>query len=133
MFLYFIRKRSDKEEVVKIKDWFKEKMIKFLKIDTLEESLRQENQELWFVLEQLESLNKKVIEENDFLVKQFNISADINHYEDQSWAVISIQGKPEYVKFVNLSNQDMRSVHSFLKQFERTNRVIDSPLKFLRF
>ena len=66
-------------------------------------------------------------------MKQFNISADINQYEDHSWAIISIQGKPEYVRFVNLSSQDMRSVHDFLKQFERTNRTVDSPLMFLKY
>ena len=76
--------------------------------------------------------SQQIIHDNNILMKQFNISADINHYEDHSWAVISIQGKPEYVKFVDLSNQDMRSVHSFLKQFERTNRTIDSPIWFLR-
>ncbi|MCY9273458.1 hypothetical protein MOF24_17385 [Bacillus inaquosorum] len=116
-----------------MKSWIKSKVTSFLGIDSLEQKLLEENKQLKFKLENLESLNQKIIEENNSIMKQFNISADINHYENHSWAVISIQGKPEYVKFVNLSNQDMRSVHSFLKQFERTNRTIDSPLKFLKF
>lgn len=82
---------------------------------------------------ELEKLNKEVIEKNDLLVNQFNISADINHYENHSWAVISIQGKPEYVRFVNLSNQDIRSIYMYLKQFEGTNRTVDSPIPFLKF
>ena len=116
-----------------MKNWIKRKLIAFLEIDSLEEELKQENQKLKSKLNGLNSLNERIIEENNFLIKQFNISADINHYENHSWAVISIQGKPEYVKFINLSNRDMRSVHSFLKQFERTNRAIDSPFQFLKF
>ncbi|MGY0701771.1 MULTISPECIES: hypothetical protein [Bacillus subtilis group] len=116
-----------------MKSWIKSKVTSFLGIDSLEQKLLEENKRLKFKLKNLEFLNHKIIEENNSIMKQFNISADINHYGNHSWAVISIQGKPEYVKFVNLSNQDMRSVHSFLKQFERTNRTIDSPLKFLNF
>lgn len=116
-----------------MKSWIKSKVTSFLGLDSLEQKLLEENKRLKFKLKNLEFLNHKIIEENNSIMKQFNISADINHYGNHSWAVISIQGKPEYVKFVNLSNQDMRSVHSFLKQFERTNRTIDSPLKFLNF
>lgn len=116
-----------------MKSWIKGKLAAYLGIDTVEQKLQVECQRLKLKLEKLESLNAKVVEENNFILKQFNISADINHYEDHSWAVISIQGKPEYVKFVNLSSQDVRSVHSFLKQFERTNRTIDSPLQYLKF
>lgn len=115
-----------------MKNWIKKKLTTFLGIDSLEENLKQENRKLKSELIELKSLNKKIIEDNDSLIKQFNISADISHYENHSWAVISIQGRPEYVKFVNLSNQDMRDVHMFLKRFERTNRTIDSPLQFLK-
>lgn len=123
-----------------MKNWIKKKFRLFLEIDIMEQFLISENQKLKDKLKRLELLNEIVIkesekikEENNFILSQFNISADINHYENHSWAIISIQGKPEYVKFVNLSNQDMRSVHSFLKQFERTNRIIDSPMTFLKF
>ena len=77
----------------------------------------------------MRKLSKKIF----FLIKQFNISADINHYENHSWAVISIQGRPEYVRFVNLSNKDIRELHYYLKQFERTNRTVDSPIPFLKY
>jgi protease II len=116
-----------------MKNWIKKKLISFLGIDLLERDMKQENNKLKSELNKLKSLNEKIIEENNFLIKQFNISADINHYENHSWAVISIQGKPEYVKFINLSDQDMRSIHMFLKQFERTNRTIDSPFPFLKY
>ena len=113
-----------------MKNWIKEKLISLLGVDLLEEKLIEDNKKLNYKLEKLELLNEKVIKENNFIMKQFNISADINHYENQSWAVISIKGKPEYVKFVNLSNQDMRIIHDFLKNFERTNRIVDTPFHF---
>lgn len=116
-----------------MKNWIKNKLISFLGIDFLEQKLIQENIKLRNELINIDLKNQKIIEQNNFLIKQFNISANINHFENHSWAIISIQGKPEYVKFVNLSNQDMRSIHNFLKQFERTNTIIDSPIPFLKY
>lgn len=120
-----------------MKDWIRNKLIAFLGIDALENRLEnrliEENRELRHELKELNRLNKEIIQKNKYILKQFNISADINHYDNHSWAVISIQGNTDYVRFVNLSNQDIRHVHEFLKQFEMTNRAIDSPLKFLKF
>lgn len=110
-----------------MKNWIKQKLTSLLGIDLL----KQENANLRSELSRLNSLNEKIIEENIFLIKQFNISADI--YENHSWALISIQGRPEYVRFVNLSNKDIRELHYYLKQFERTNRTIDSPIPFLKY
>lgn len=82
------------------------------------------------------STNKDVLNKNEYIMSYFNLSADIYPSQrGESWAVISIQGKPEYVKFVNLSNSDMREINAFLRRFERTNRTIDTPMgiEFLRF
>lgn len=49
---------------------------------------------------------------------------------DHSWAVICIHGKMDYVKFVDMSQRDIRSIADFLKNFEYSNRVIDSPLYY---
>lgn len=67
--------------------------------------------------------------------KMMNSIADIGvdvgfHSEDHSWAVVCIQGRPEYVKFVPLEHRDAGDILRFLKQFEYSNRVIDSPLAF---
>jgi len=52
--------------------------------------------------------------------------------KDHSWAVVCIKGKPEYVKFVPLFNRhrDARDIIHFLKQFEYSNRITDSPFGF---
>ena len=49
---------------------------------------------------------------------------------DHSWAVICIHGKMDYVKFVDMSQRDIRPIADFLKNFEHSNRVIDSPLYY---
>lgn len=116
-----------------MKKWIKSKLTSFLEIDYIENKLTEENRRLNDKMKNLERLNQKLSEENNFIMKQFNISADIRHYENHSWAVISIQGKPEYVKFVHLSTKDMHSLYSFLKQFERCNRTIDTPMQFMKW
>ena len=47
---------------------------------------------------------------------------------DHSWAVICIHGKKDYVKFVDMDQSDIRTIASFLKTFEYSNKVTDSPL-----
>lgn len=47
-----------------------------------------------------------------------------------SWAVVCIAGKPEYVKFVPLTGRDAMGVLDYLKHFEYSNRIIDSPFAF---
>jgi hypothetical protein len=47
---------------------------------------------------------------------------------DHSWAVICIHGNKDYMKFVDMSQADIRTIASFLKQFQYSNRVTDSPL-----
>lgn len=115
-----------------MKRWFKNKLTSYLGITSLENRLLENNRRLTCKLNELESANQKIISENNQLFKQFNLSVDINHFEKHNWAVISVQGKPEYVRFINLSSKDIHSLHCFLKQFERTNRVIDSPLAYFR-
>lgn len=48
--------------------------------------------------------------------------------DDHSWAVICIHGKMDYVKFVDMNQKDIQSIANFLKNFEYSNRVTDSPL-----
>lgn len=121
----------------KVKKWIRNKLTKFLGIDDLVQSNTALHNKFNYnnrLLESLEYNNKEIISKNEYILSQFNLAADINPKGyDHSWAIISIQGKPEYVKFVNLSNRDMREVHSFLKRFEGTNRTIDSPMHLFRY
>lgn len=63
-----------------------------------------------------------------------DVGVDVGfHGDDHSWAVVCIQGKPEYVKFVPLGHNDARDVLHFLKRFQYSNRVIDSPFGYRDF
>ena len=60
-----------------------------------------------------------------------DVGVDVGfHSVDHSLAVVCIQGRPEYVKFVPLEHRDAGDILRFLKQFEYSNRVVDSPLHF---
>lgn len=50
--------------------------------------------------------------------------------EEHSWAVVCVAGRPEYVKFIPLNRGDARQVMDFLKRFQYSKNVIDSPIAF---
>ena len=66
------------------------------------------------------------------LIEQLmDVGVDVGFKSDEhSWAVICIQGHPEYVKFMPLAHQDVYHVMQFLKQFQYSNRVVDSPFGY---
>lgn len=49
---------------------------------------------------------------------------------EQSWAVICVHGKMDYVKFCRFSPGDLRQLRDFLRRFEYSNRVVDAPSGF---
>lgn len=63
-----------------------------------------------------------------------DVGTDIGfNTKDHSWAVICVHGKKDFVKFVDMHQSDVRTIVSFLKNFEYSNRVTDSPLGFQRW
>lgn len=66
------------------------------------------------------------------LIEQLmDVGVDVGFESDEhSWAVICVQGHPEYVKFMPLAHQDAYHVMQFLKQFQYSNRVVDSPFGY---
>ena len=74
---------------------------------------------------------KEVEECRKLLTQLVDIGVDVGfHTEEHSWAVICIAGYPEYVKFLPLTHRDARGVLDFLKQFQYSRQVIDSPIAF---
>ena len=55
-----------------------------------------------------------------------NVGVDVD-YNRHSWAVICIDGRPEYVKFVDLKGSEARDIKSFVNQFGKKKAVVDSP------
>ena len=124
-----------KKEVVHIK--IKEKIKKWLfsdeiqRIKQLEKQIEESTNRLRLASIQLDN-SKKETEECRRLLTQFvDMGVDVGfHSDDHSWAVICIAGKPEYVKFMPLAHKDAKYVFDFLKQFQYSRQVIDSPFAF---
>lgn len=113
----------------KIKEWlFKEEI---QRINRMEQSLANEENRMRCAAIQLNNAEKE-IEECRKLITQFvDVGVDVGFYsDDHSWAVVCISGHPEYVKFLPLNNRDARDVLKFLKQFEYSKQIIDSPFAF---
>lgn len=59
------------------------------------------------------------------------VGADINlRTREDSWAVVCIHGKMDYVKFIPMRQDNIREISHFLKQFEYSNRTLDTPMKY---
>ena len=106
-------------------------MIKFIKdklgITKLEEALQAQVK-----LNDLQaSVMKEIKEENKMLMDVINVGVDV-HYKHDSWAVVCIDGQPEYIKFLRLPAKDIREIKYFLRQYKNNYMIIDDPLKCWR-
>ncbi len=73
--------------------------------------------------------------QNEEMKKMYNeitdVAVDVGfHDSEHSWAVVCVKGRPEYVKFIPLSRADARTVMNFLRQFQYSQLIVDSPLRF---
>ena len=59
-----------------------------------------------------------------------DVGVDVARDKYHSWAVVCIHGKMDFIKFVPLNHSDIREVAQFLKRFEYSKRVIDSPFAY---
>lgn len=89
----------------------------------------------WIFSSQLDELQSKInqadslirhiekkSESVDSLLQGIDLSVDVN-YQSRSWAAISIQGKVDYIKFIDLGQRDVREIQGFLRQFERSKNI----------
>lgn len=113
----------------KIKNWMFSAEI--LRINQLEKQVEDSTNRLRLASIQLDNSEKEIEECRKLLTQFVDIGVDIGfHSDDHSWAVICIAGKPEYVKFMPLAHKDAKCVLDFLKQFQYSRQVIDSPFAF---
>ena len=67
-----------------------------------------------------------------FLESLVNSGIDV-HMKSESWAVLCLAGKPEYVKFYRLPQKDMRYLLDTMRELEkRYGRVISDMPPFAR-
>lgn len=123
----------------KIKIKLKNKLIKFLGIDTLENKFNSDlkkvnidlQHKLYIREQELFNLQKEMNTIHMTLKSILSVGADIRHPEihgEHSWAVICIEGNINIVKFVNLERQSARQIMDYLKQFEGGRMVVDTPM-----
>ena len=113
----------------KIKEWLFSSEI--LRIKQLEKQIEESTNRLRLASIQLGNSEKEIEECRRLLTQFVDIGVDVGfHSDDHSWAVICIAGKTEYVKFMPLAHKDAKCVLDFLKQFQYSRQVIDSPFAF---
>jgi uncharacterized coiled-coil protein SlyX len=74
-----------------------------------------------------EEAKRAYVSAKELLNSHLEIGVDIHPQSKTSWAVICLDGKPEYLKFVALDNRNIKDIAYFLKQFEGSKNTIDSP------
>jgi len=90
-------------------EWIKRKIKCWLGIDLLEEQISEQRKKI--------NLLNSLVE----------VGIDV-HFRGDSWAVICVAGKVEYVKFVMVKNgRDARDIQTFLRQFQQENITMDLP------
>lgn len=125
----------------KIKDWLgitklqNEYDLLSKKHDKLQEEYFYLNKKYGRIVDDTQSIisiNKGLRQRNEFILKNFQIAVDHNPYENQSWAVVCINGKPDYVNFMDLSHTQAREMMYYLKQFDQSGRIVDSPHRTMK-
>lgn len=114
--------------------WLKEKIKQWLIKEVLKEEIQKLNQ-AQACYNRASCLCEESLENNREMQKMFNeitdVAVDVGFTnKEHSWAVVCIAGRPEYVKFIPLSGTDARTVIDFLKHFQYSKRIVDSPLGF---
>ena len=113
----------------KIKKWLFSAEIQ--RINQFENQIEESTNRLRLASIQLGNSEKEIEECRRLLTQFVDMGVDVGfHSDDHSWAVICIAGKPEYVKFMPLAHKDAKCVLDFLKQFQYSRQVIDSPFAF---
>ena len=119
--------------------WLKEKLKEWLfaseiqRLNIMEKSVEDTAHRFGLASVQLDNAVKEVEECRKLVSQLVDIGVDVGfHTSDHSWAVICVAGRPEYVKFLPLNGEDTREVINFLKRFQDSHRIIDSPIAFRR-
>ena len=105
----------------KIKNWLREEVFKeeledfrFMKLQCMNASAHSDR-----------ALHE--VDEMKLLYQSItNVGIDVD-YNRHSQAVICIDGRPEYVRFVDLTGAEARDIKSFVNQFGKKKAVVDSP------
>ena len=124
----------------KLKEKIRKWLLEILQpdIDALKNEINESNTRLNFATSSCDEAARQCqisTKQNEEMKKMYNeitdVAVDVGfHDSENSWAVVCIAGRPEYVKFIPLSGADARTVMNFLRQFQYSRTIVDSPLRF---
>lgn len=115
----------------KLKEWLFSKEI--AQIEYLYGAFEDVSDRMKVASMQLCNAEKELNECRMMLTQLCDVGVDVGfHGEEHSWAVICVAGRPEYVKFLPLSGDSTKEIISFLKRFQGSHQIIDSPIAFRR-
>lgn len=121
---------------IKLRKWlFQEEIkdIEYIKdgINSAIARYERSNNALIVAKNKYEDSSQSMNQFRNFLESMLDVGMDVGYLpEEHSWAVVCIKGKPEYVKFIPLQHQNVQELLHFLRRFQCSNKVIDSPLGF---
>ena len=125
--------KEELNEIKKIKDNLIAIDVNVAAIQTTYDECLQRMNQGYIKIRDAEDLHDKshiLLEDcRKFMNSICDVGTDVGfHSSDHSWAVICVHGKMDYVKFVDMSQRDIQDIAYFLKKFEYSNRVTDSPI-----
>lgn len=124
----------------KLKEKIRKWLLEILQpdIDALKNEINESTTELRFAKNNCNEAARQCqisIQQNEEMKKMYNritdVAVDVGFHDvEHSWAVVCVEGRPEYVKFTPLSGADARTVMNFLRQLQYSQPIVDSPLRF---
>lgn len=126
---------------MKLKEWIRTKLIKFLHVDDVHEHCcrldkridstnRSFKNDLSYVEQKLKLAQEELDIVKNTLRNVVSVGADVrpaNMSREHSWAVVCIEGNCNIVKFIDLKGKDFYDILSVLKQYEGSRMCIDAP------
>lgn len=124
----------------KLKEKIRKWLLEILQpdIDALKNEINESTITLRFATNNCNDATRQLkisIQQNEEMKRMYNqitdVAVDVDFYDkNHSWAVVCIEGRPEYVKFIPLRGADARTIIKFLKNFQHSNQIVDSPSGF---
>lgn len=110
-----------------IKKYIIKKLIKWLDLENIKGDIKRNYRE-FKAFKKISHEDMGIIQSQIHNINQlYSVGVDVGIRDHRNWAVICIEGKPNYVRFVDLGRNEVREVQRFLKQFEGSNRMVDAP------
>ena len=124
---------------MKLKEWVRTKLIKFLHVDDvrkhccaevnrLDKRIGSTNNDVSYVEQKLKLVQEELDIVKNTLRNIVSVGADVVPINrESSWAVVCIEGNCNIVKFIDLKGKDFHYILNFLKQYEGSRMCIDAP------